>query len=769
MVAGRRLGASICAAALAAGLWSGLGASVAQAQSMRISSFDVQGNQRVETGTILTYTGLRSGANVSAGELNDAYQKLVASGLFQSVELVPQGGRLVIRVEERPTINVINFEGNRRLKDADLGKLVQSQSRRVFSPDQAQRDAELIAQAYQQQGRIAAKVTPRIIRRSDNRVDLVFEIFEGGLSEVERISFVGNRAYSDRRLRRVLESKQAGLLRALIKSDTFVADRLEFDKQVLRDFYLSRGYVDFRTVDTNAELARERDGYFVTFNVQEGQQFRFGNVSVVSEMDNVDAAPFEKALKVRSGVVYSPAVVENSIARLERLAIREGLDFVRVDPRITRNDRDLTLDVEFALVQGDRIFVERIDIEGNATTLDRVVRRQFRIVEGDPFNPREIRESAERIRALGYFSDAKVNAREGSTPDQVIIDVDVEEQGTGSFKFGGTYSTDNGFGAAISFQERNFLGRGQQLGFGFTTGVDNSFYNFNFAEPAFLARDVRFDLDLSYRETKQQNSLYDTTAAVIQPAFTFPLAENSRLQLRYTAAMSDITGTNTKIGTIIKGEADEGRLWDSSVGYTYSYDTRRTGLNPNAGVLLQFSQDFGGLGGDTSFVKTTAKAVAQTKVMSEEVTLRASLEGGALSYGKGKSRVTDRFYLGSRVMRGFEPLGIGPREYNEASGVNDALGGNFFAVARLEAEFPLGLPEEYGIRGGLFYDAGSLWGVGKSHPDVIYDDFEMRQVIGASVFWKTPIGPLRFNFSHPLEKKKHDKVQNFNLSISTEF
>ncbi|WP_242601423.1 outer membrane protein assembly factor BamA [Pseudaestuariivita atlantica] len=744
----------------------------AYAQTFVFQSVSVQGNERIETATILTYAGIARGQSVSAGQVNQAAQRIRDSGLFESVTVEPQGSTLVITVVEFPTINRISFEGNRRIDDEDLEPIVESTPRRVFSPTQAEQDAARITEAYAQQGRIAARVTPRIIRRSENRVDLVFEIFEGDVVEIERIGFVGNQEYSDRRLRRALETKQAGIFRRLIRSDTFIADRIEFDKQVLSDFYASRGYVDFRINSVNAELAEERDGYFVNFNVIEGQQFRFGEVVVTSDLPEVDTDLFQEALRVRPGVVYSPVVVENSIARLERLAIQEGLDFIRVEPRITRDDRNLELDVELLVTRGPRIFVERIDIEGNTSTLDRVIRRQFRIVEGDPFNPREIRESAERIRALGFFSRADVNAREGSSPQQVVVDVDVEEQPTGSLGFGGTYSTDGGFGVNVTFREDNFLGRGQKLSFGVTTGDSQQNYQFGFVEPSFLGRDVAFGLNLSYIESSRNEFTYDTAVGTFQPSFTFPVSENGRLQLRYTAAYAEISNVNDDLGDIIFNEAQQGGRYSSSVGYTYSYDTRNTGLNPNAGVLLEFGQDFAGLGGDVSYIRTTARAVAQTKVLNEEVTLRASIEGGALNFTNGQSTVNDRFLLGSSQLRGFEFGGIGPREINPSNragkSTNDALGGNFYAVARFEAEFPLGLPEEYGITGGLFYDAGSVWGT-NGGANIVGEDFNLRHVVGASIFWETPIGPLRFNFSEAVSKRSFDRERNFELTIRTEF
>lgn len=758
----KRLAASVLLIGLITFTYFGT-AGQASAQNYRFNSVAIEGNQRIEAGTILTYAGIARGQSVSAGELNDAYQRILASGLFEEVAINPQGSTLRITVKEYPTISKIAFEGNTRLKDEDLVGLIESAPRQVFNPAKAERDSAILVDAYAETGRAAARVTPRVIRRSDNRVDLIFEVFEGNKIEVQRISFVGNRAYSDRRLRRVVESKQAGIFRALVNRDTFVEDRIEFDKQVLADFYALRGYVDFRVTGVNAELARERDTYFITFNIQEGQQFSFGQISTVSDIPEVDADEYQDTLKIRPGVIYSPTLIENSIARMERLGVRNGVDFLRVEPRISRNDRDLTLDVEFVLVRGPRVFVERIDIEGNTTTLDRVIRRQFDTVEGDPFNPREIRQSAERIRALDFFQTAEVDAREGSRPDQVVVDVDVEEKTTGSLSFGGSYSSSNGLGVSIGFSERNFLGRGQRLSASVSASANNASYNISFAEPAFLGRDVTFGLDFGLFESSDDFALFDTTIGTFRPSLTFPVSENGRLTLLYSASyrdMNDYTGTTG----ILAAETAQGGLFASGVGYNYTYDTRRTGLNPNAGVLLSFGQEFYGLGGDSEYIKSSAKVIAQTKVMNEEVTLRATLEGGALNFtGSQNSRAVDRY--SGQIIRGFEPNGIGPIEGTEH------LGGDFFASLKLDAEFPLGLPVEYGISGGAFYDVGAIWDVNAANAltPVASRGFEPRHTVGVSLIWQSPFGPLRFNFSRALKKEAGDKTQNFDLTIASEF
>ncbi len=743
----------------------GLVALPAVAQSYSFSGVSVQGNQRIETQTILTYLGLSSGQTVSAAALNDAVQKVRETGLFETVDARLSGTTLIVTVVELPTISVISFEGNSKIKDDDLRAAIRSMPRHVFSPSQVERDLGAIVQLYADKGRISATITPRIIRRSDNRVDVVFEIFEGGVTDIARIGFVGNRSFSDYRLRGGLETKQAGLLRAIIGRDTFVADRIDFDKQVLSEFYRSRGYVDFEIQSVDVELTRERDAYLITFNVQEGQKYAFGEVKVTSDLPDVDLAEFDGVVRTRDGQIYSPLRIENDIARLEFRANQLGLQFVQADPQITRRDRELTLDLNYALVRGPRIFVERIDITGNTTTLDRVVRNQFTLVEGDPLNPRSIRESASRIRALGFFSTAEVGTRAGSSSEQVIVDVVVNEVPTGSLTFGANYNTDTGFSLIASYSERNFLGRAQALDFQISTAVTNQVLTFNFTEPYLLGRNLRLGLRSGYKTTDNEAALYDTTSFGFSPSLSFPVSENGRLGVSYSIDYSLLSNVTTTTPAIVDDAAAGGR-WTNSVGYTYTWDNRRTGPDPNAGVLLRFGQEYAF--GEATFLKNTATLAAETKIMNEEVTLRATLEGGYLYFLEGSSRITDRYFMNSSIMRGFEPGGFGPR-YNDGT-ENDALGGNTYAVVRLESEFPIGLPTEFGMHGGAFLDYGSLWDTGLSYlTDVLYNDFTPRAVVGLSLFWQTPIGPLRFNFMQPLISETYDRPKSFDLTIATSF
>jgi outer membrane protein insertion porin family len=745
-----------------------LSASQAQAQAFRFSSFLIEGNQRITDESIIAYTGITPGEGVSAGQVNDALQNLQGSGLFERVELNPQGATLIIRVVEYPTINRIAIEGNRRIDDDDLFGILQSQSRRVYSPAVAEQDAAAIAEAYRVSGRLTATVNPVIIRRGDNRVDLVFEVTEGRVVETQRIAFVGNRAYSDRRLRRVLESTQAGLFAVLIRSDTFIEDRIALDRQLLTDFYFDRGYVDFEVLSVTPELTRARDAYFVTFNIREGQSFRFGDITVVSEIPEIDAGAYADTLRISRGVTYSPRLVDNTITRMETLATQQGQRFVRIEPRVTRNDAALTLDLEFVITRGPRVFVERIDVQGNQTTLDRVIRRQFDTVEGDPFDPRAIRQAAERIRATGYFADVQVEGREGTTPGQVIVDVDVEEQPTGSLGFSLSYSTDVGAGIAINFSEENFLGRGQSLRFGVSTVQGGQSFNFAFTEPNFLARDVALGLTLYYEQTQSQDRSFDTEDFGAGVSFTFPASENGRFGLSYNIDQREIDfGTQAANSSPII-TVDAGTRITSAVGLRYVFDNRTTGLNPNAGVLLDLRTSVAGLGGDAEYVRTQGLAIAERSILREEVTLRASFEGGALS-ATGNSHYNDRFFLNSRQMRGFDTFGLGPRDTTAPN--NDALGGNYFAVARFEAAFPLGLPEEYGISGGVFYDIGSVWGLDNTagFGGPVDDSLHWRSAIGLSIFWDTALGPLRFNFSHALETQPYDITRDFDFTVETRF
>lgn len=730
------------------------------------SSITVIGNQRVETATILSFADMPLHTSLSDAEINNSLQRITSSKLFESIEFKIVNNSLRILVKEYPTINKISMEGNKSLTDEQLLELVSSKPLKVFSNSQATSDADRLAEAYSSLGRISAEVVPLIIRRSENRVDLVFEIFEGPVIEVARLSFLGNRDFSDRRLRRVLQTKQAGLLRKFRGNDTFSEDRIELDKQLLSDFYSARGYIDFKILSSTSALTRQRDGFYVSFKIDEGYPYSLGKVSVSSTLAEVGTEGFLDILNLQSGLTFSPTHIDEAISRAERLASEKGFNFIRVDPIINRNDNSRTLDIVFQLTRGKRIFVERIDITGNTTTIDRIIRNQFKTVEGDPFNPRNIREASARINALGFFEPISVNTKAGSDESKIVIDVKVKEVPTGSLTFGASYGRSTGFGGNINISQRNFLGRGQRLSLSLDSSTKSRTYSLGFGEPNFLSNALSFDIDVFNTITNNQFSDYDTTSYGITPSLTFPVSMNGKTSISYTFGGKGLINLSSGSSKVIQDE--KATKSSSVIGIGYQYDTRRSGYNPDAGVKFRLEQEYAGFGAANKYLKTDASVGGIMEAFNGDLTLIAELEAGKLLSLSDSSSILDR-YFGSEALRGFQYKGFGPRDISAEN--NDALGGNLFAATRFEALFPISFLEGYGMSGGAFYDLASVWGLDNTagSAGTVDDGFNLRSSIGLSLFWKTVVGPLRINYSKALSKKSYDKIQMLELSVSTQF
>ncbi len=742
------------------------------------SRIDVAGNQRIEADTIRVFAGIEPGQAVTPEELNLAVRKLFETGLFEDVTVMPEAGRLVITVKENPTINQIAFEGNDSVDDEKLNAVIQLRPRLAYSVAAAEADAQRIIDAYRAEGRYAASVTPVIIRQPENRVDLVYQISEGRKTTVQRISFLGNQVFSDRRLRRVIQTSQSNWLSFIIGKNTYDADRLEVDNELLRQFYLQRGYVDFRVLSSTAELARERNGFFLSFTISEGEQYNFGKMSVTSAVPGLNAADFQALLApAANGGVYNVKVVDRIVQRMTFQAGQGGYAFVEIRPQVTKNAAAHTVDINFQLAEGDRVFVERIDISGNTRTLDRVIRRQFHIVEGDAFNAREVKDAQDRINGLGYFKSATVDVRPGSESGKALVEVNVEEQPTGSLSLGGAFSSSEGLTAQVSLTERNFLGRGQTLSAAVTGSTQFGNFEFGFTEPALFDRDLLAGFNIYYRNTNLNEQSFKTKNIGFEPRIGFPLSENGRLTLRYRLSTNDIYDVQADTSRIILNE--EGNLLTSAVGLTYAYDRRNSVVDPTAGFILTLNQDLAGLGGDTQYSKTSGKARVYSSLFEEEVVLSAELEGGLIVSNDG-TRITDRFNTGGDSFRGFARNGLGPRDYcaigdclppQQDLKVDDALGGNYYSVLRLDASFPLGIPQEYGVYGGVFADVGSLWGLDDTNGSQgqVDDAFHLRSSIGVSLFVDTPFAPLRFNYAIPLQTQPHDVVERFRFTVQTRF
>ncbi len=746
------------------------------------SRIDVAGNERIEADTIRVFSGIEPGQPVTPEQMNLAVRRLFETGLFEDVTVMPEAGRLVITVVENPTINVIAFEGNDSLDDDALNEVIQLRPRLAYSVPAAEADAQRIIAAYQQAGRYAASVRPVIIRQSENRVDLVYEINEGRKTGVQRINFTGNQVFSDRRLRRIIETNQTNWLSFLFGGTNYDADKMEYDKELLRQFYLERGYIDFRVLSSTAELERDRTGFFLSFTVSEGQRYNFGKVSVSSSIPGLNAADFQALLApVTGGGVYNVKQVDRVVQRMTYQAGQAGYAFAEIRPQVTKNAQARTVDINFQLVEGNRVFIERIDISGNTRTLDRVIRRQFRVVEGDAFNTREIKDAEDRINGLGFFKTATVTPRPGTTEDQALIDVQVEEQPTGSLSLGGAFSSSEGLTAQISLTERNFLGRGQTVSASIAGSTQFGNLEFGFTEPALFDRDLLAGFNIYYRNRNFDEQSFQTKNVGFEPRIGFPLSENGRLTLRYKISSDDIYDVQPDTSLIIQNEA--GNLLTSAVGGVYTYDRRNSVVDPTAGFILTLNQEFAGLGGDTQYSKTQGRARAYTSFFEEELVLSAELEGGIIVSNDG-TRITDRFNTGGDSFRGFARNGLGPRDFCGGNNqvtcvppdqqdlkVDDALGGNYYSVLRLDASFPLGPASEYGIYGGVFADAGSLWQLDDTNGSMGEVDagFHMRSSVGVSLFVDTPIAPLRFNYAVPLQYEDYDVLERFRFSVQTRF
>ncbi|MCY3878499.1 MAG: outer membrane protein assembly factor BamA [Rhodobacteraceae bacterium] len=769
----------------------------ALAQSVQYNGIIVEGNIRIDDESVLRFADLPDSGRVSSTELASAYRRLSDAALFEQLEIVPRGGNLVISVVELPIINEISIEGNKRLEDGPLSELIASEPRHVYRPAQAERDADAIAEAYRVAGRFGAIVTPKIIRRSENRVDLVFEVVEGQVVETERIAFVGNRIFSGNRLRRELASKQAGILRPFVKTDTYLAERIEEDRQNLIDFYLNRGYVDFEILSVAAELTAERDAFFITFTVQEGQQYRFGAITARSEVPEIIADEYLQEFRGQTGQVYTPVIVNDATQRMEHKAATDNFRFVFAEPLAKRDVEALAIDIEFRIFRGNKSFVERIDITGNTTTLDRVIRREFEFAEGDPFNARQINDTAEKIRDLGFFKDVNVYTEPGSTPDQTIVKVEVEEAPTGSLSFGAAWGEDTGVAANVSLSERNLLGRGQLLRLSVETGK-NASYSITFVEPRFLDRDVALQLSTSLRTTRGLGQRFSTRQWYNRAQLGFPISERSRLRVGAgfaTYKMDNLTSASH----IIRNDFNRGKGDRLFVDYGVNMDTRRSGFDQDRGFIVDWNQELArGIHDKSTVLRTVGSATVIRPVLNNAVTLTGTLEGGAVLGVGGDTRMRDRFQMHGGLMRGFSANGMGPRAilYAEADGSTPAdrdylerLGGNYFVAMRLESRFPLGFGEELGVQGGTFADAGSIWGLDDTactqnsgtpaEPEygpydgddncMTDDGFKLRSTIGLSLFIDTFFGPLRFNFSRPLKKQPYDTTHSFDLTVASDF
>ncbi|MBO6784256.1 MAG: outer membrane protein assembly factor BamA [Alphaproteobacteria bacterium] len=729
-----------------------------------IDEIRVVGTQRIDPVTVNSYMQLKPGDPYNPAKVDESLKTLFNTGLFADVTLRREGNSLVVQVVENPIINRIAFEGNRKIDDETLETEVTLRPRVVYTRTKVQSDVRRLLDIYRRSGRFAATVVPKVIQLPENRVDLVFEIDEGGATGIRAINFIGNAEFSDGTLRDVIQTTESTFYNFLATNDTYDPDRLSFDRELLRRFYLSEGHADFRVVSAIAELTDDREDFIITFPLDEGPIYTFGELGVSSLLRGVEDEELLDQITSDTGDIYNANEVENTVQAITDALGERGFAFVDVRPRVNRDREALTIDVTYEVREGPRVFVERIDITGNVRTLDEVIRREFSIAEGDAFNTAKLRRTRQRLQDLGFFSRVDVANNPGSAPDRTIIAVDVQEQSTGELSIGAGFSSTAGALSDLTIRERNLLGRGQDLRLSTTLATRQQQIDLSFTEPYFLDRELAAGFDLFYRTTDfGDRSSFEEDEAGFGLRAGYKMTPKLRHTVRYSLVRDEIDDVASDASPAIK--AQEGSFTTSTVGNEFFYDERNSRFAPTDGFFLSYGVDLAGFGGSERFVRNEVGGGIFEPLFGSSVI--ASLQGSAgvlTELDNDEVRISERFFLGGNKLRGFEVGGVGPRDVS----TDDSLGGTQFYVGSAELEIPLGLPEEFDIKGAIFSDFGSVWGNEDPFPN-IEDESSLRASVGIGFGWASPAGPIRINFARAVLKEDFDKTEFFSFSFGTRF
>ncbi|MER8980489.1 outer membrane protein assembly factor BamA [Mesorhizobium sp. M0870] len=753
------------------------------AEAAVVSRVEVSGNQRIDAETIRNYITIKPGKAFSSSDIDGAVKALFGTGLFSDVQINQVGSTLVVKVAEYQVVNQVLFQNNKKLKDNALAAAVQLKPRGTFSQATLDADVESVKAAYKRIGRDDVTVTTQVMQLGDNRVNVVFNVAEGDRTQIAAINFVGNSAYSSRRLSDIINTKRSSWVSFILRDDVYDDDKLRADQELLRRFYYNHGYADFQVVSAVGELDSATNKYTVTITVQEGDRYTFGDVSVESSIPEVDGKSLESVIETHKGDVYNAKNVEDSIIALTEKVAGSGYAFAQVTPRGDRNFENHTISVVYTIDQGTKAYIERIEIRGNDRTRDYVIRREFDVSEGDAFNQVLIQRAKKRLEALNYFEKVDISTVPGSQPDQVVLVVDVVEKSTGEFSVGAGYSTGGdtaGPSVEGSVTERNFLGRGQFIKLSAGGGKNSRDYSLSFTEPYFLGRRIAAGFDI-YKSTREYDNNYDsdTTGATIR--FGLPITDSITTQLAYNISQEKyevddgcltdgvyVPGSPCNISTAILDGIDQSPWIKSSVSLGLVYNTIDDMKNPHEGIYGNTTVEVAGLGGDAKFVKITGRgSVYQT--LSESLDLVGLISGGAghvEGYGSDGLRIFDQFQSTDRMIRGFAYGGIGP--VDPLTG--DHLGGTTYFNASAEAQFPVPVvPESFGLRGAVFADAATLYGSKVTSVAQESTDMQLRASVGIGLMWASPFGPIRIDYAIPVKKEARDDVQEFNFGISTRF
>ena len=728
----------------------------------RIDDIRIEGSKRIAASTVRSYMDLKSGDAITPGRIDRALKSLFATGLFADVTIRKEGPVLIVRILENPIINRIVFEGNRRIDDDILLDEVKLRPRVVFTRSRVRSDAERIMEIYRRSGRFSASVVPKVIQLPQNRVDLVFEIQEGELTRIRKISFVGNKQFDDGDLREVVQTKESAWYRFLTSDDNYDPDRLTFDRELLRRHYLASGYADFRVVSAIAELTPDKKAFFVTFTVDEGQRYKFGKPEVRTELKNLDLDQFRERLPIKTGDWYNADEVEEAIGILTDEVGELGYAFVDIRPRVRRDRESRTIDVTFSIQEGPRVFVDQVEISGNVRTLDEVIRREVLLLEGDAFNTSKLRRSRQRIRNLGFFERVNVENKPGISPDRTVVDISVSERSTGEVSLGAGFSSTNGPIADIGLKERNLLGRGQYFNLGLQVGAKVDQIDLSFTEPYFLDREVSagFDLFRTARDLQEESS-FDKESIGFGLHTRYSVSEKISQSWKYTLREDDVSDVPSDASAAIKEQ--EGDFVTSSIGHRLFFDNRDSRRSPTDGYFVELENTLAGFGGDSQYLRNQVRSTKFIEITDGWIMNLGGAGGHILGIGDD-IRIIDRFFLGGTFLRGFEQSGVGPRDLI----TNDAVGGNWFYRGSVGLTFPLGLPNEFGIEGRVFSDAGSL-GENDSSIASITDTGSLRMSVGAGLLWSSPLGPMNLDFARAIIKESFDQTEVVRFSVGTKF
>jgi len=735
---------------------------VCEVQAATVKDIQISGLQRVEPETVSAYLEIEEGQEISQQEIDEALKRLYATGLFSDVSLDMLGnGVLSVKIDENPIINQRYFEGNKDIDDSILGRELQLSSGAIYSVSKVQQDAQRIAEVYKRAGRYASVVEPKIIKRDQNRVDLVYEITEGPEAKIDKISFVGNRHFSDSELQSEIMSKESRWYRIFSSSEKYDPEKTNYDKELLRRFYAKHGYADFRVSTAVAELSSDKKSFVLTYVIDEGPRYKVSDINIVSELQDVDTQSLYPEILIEKGDWYNAQKIEKSVYEITEKLGQQGIAFVDVNSVLNKNTQTGDVDVTFDISEGQRLFIDKINITGNTRTEDKVIRREFRVDEGDAFNTSKIKASRRNIEALDYFSKVDIQTEPTDDMNKTDLNVNVEEKSTGAFNVGIGYSTLNGALARVGIAENNFQGKGQKLSADVAISQRMSEYDLSFTEPYFMDRPLSAGIDLFRTETDYQDEgSYDSETTGGRLRFGWNYTDDLAQYVRYTLSEDKIKNVSNDASRYIK--AEEGSYTNSAIGQTIVYDKRDSKINPREGYYLSFGNDVAGLGGDEKYVKFDAKAYKYYTI-SDDYTFKFFINGGYIDgYGGKEVRLAHRYYLGGSTMRGFEYAGIGARDKY----TKDALGGNWMIYTGAEFQFPVGL-DEVGIRGRTFVDAGAL---GK--PDNIDKDFveysdKIRVSTGFGFQWLSPMGQIDVDIAFPIAKEKYDETEVFRLNFGT--